>query len=154
MSTNPTGREAVGGELLPVQSSKHKDVEPIVGQLQSQLRVLQLERTAIAQRIGTIRKTIAGLADLFGSDVLRWYLSLLAANCGEICIVMLFVSWKKCAVCLFHGTNTSLKSTSVLFSGTTVRPRGIGCDGVSPRQANHSHSVTSIQLLWRVVCGC
>lgn len=70
-TTNPTGREAVGAQLLPVQSQKHKDVEPIVGQLQSQLRVLQLERTAIVQRIGMIKKTIAGLADLFGSDVLR-----------------------------------------------------------------------------------
>ena len=70
-TTNPTGREAVAAQLLPVQSQKHKGVEPIVGQLQSQLRVLQLERTAIVQRIGMIKKTIAGLADLFGSDVLR-----------------------------------------------------------------------------------
>jgi hypothetical protein len=72
MSTNyPMEGKATGAEPLPVQSPRHKDVEPIVGQLQSQLRVLNLERTAIAQRIGTIRKTIAGLADLFGSDVLR-----------------------------------------------------------------------------------
>jgi len=72
MSTNyPIEDKGTGAESLPVQSPKQKDVEPVVGQLQSQLRVLNLERTAIAQRIGTIRKTIAGLADLFGSDVLR-----------------------------------------------------------------------------------
>jgi hypothetical protein len=72
MSTNhPIGRQTAGAEPPPVQSVKHKDLEPVVDQLQSQLRILKLERTAIVQRIGTIKKTIAGLADLFGSDVIR-----------------------------------------------------------------------------------
>ncbi len=70
MQTNhPIGRDGAGAEPPPVQSLKDEDLEPVVDQLQSQLRVLKLERTAIVQRIGMIKKTIAGLADLFGSDV-------------------------------------------------------------------------------------
>lgn len=57
-------------EVIPLAPARHEELEPVIGQLQSELRVLRVERAAILKRIGTIKKTIAGLADLFGSDVI------------------------------------------------------------------------------------
>lgn len=58
-------------EVIPLAPARHEELEPVIGQLQSELRVLRVERAAILKRIGTIKKTIAGLADLFGSDVIN-----------------------------------------------------------------------------------
>jgi hypothetical protein len=52
-------------------SLKHEDLEPVIGQLESQLRVLMLERAAILKRIGVIKKTVVGLVDLFGPKVIN-----------------------------------------------------------------------------------
>lgn len=53
-----------------VQSTMHDELSPVIGQLQGELQVLNLERAAILKRIGVIKKTIVGLADLFGSGVI------------------------------------------------------------------------------------
>jgi hypothetical protein len=75
--------DATGTELIPVQSARHEELEPVIGQLQSELRVLKLERAAILKRMGMIKKTIIGLADLFGSDVINGELrGLLALQVG------------------------------------------------------------------------
>ncbi|MGA8618177.1 MAG: hypothetical protein WB660_06595 [Candidatus Sulfotelmatobacter sp.] len=71
LTNNPIEREGTDTEPLSVQSPKHEELEPVIGQLQSQLRVLKLERAAIVKRIGIIKKTVVGLADLFGSDVIK-----------------------------------------------------------------------------------
>jgi hypothetical protein len=76
--------DATGTELIPVHSASHEELEPVIGPLQSELRVLKLERAAILKRMGVIKKTIIGLADLYGSDVindeLRGLLALQAAT--------------------------------------------------------------------------
>jgi len=71
--------DATGREPIPVQSARHEELEPVIGQLQSELRVLNLERAAILKRIGMIKKTIVGLGDLFGSDVINGELRALLA---------------------------------------------------------------------------
>jgi len=72
MPTNDLlGHEGAGTESIPVRLTRHEELEPVIGQLQSELRVLRLERAAILKRIGMIKKTIVGLADLFGADVIN-----------------------------------------------------------------------------------
>ena len=71
LTNHPTERERAGSEPVSVQPRKHEELEPVIGQLQSQLRILKLERAAIVKRIGIIKKTIVGLADLFGSEVIE-----------------------------------------------------------------------------------
>jgi hypothetical protein len=72
MPTNkPIHREGTVTESLSVQALKHEGLEPVIGQLQSQLRVLKLERAAILKRIGMVKKIVVGLADLFGSEVIN-----------------------------------------------------------------------------------
>ena len=63
-------QEGTGTQPIPIDSTRHEELEPVIGQLQSELRVLRVERAAILKRIGMIKKTIVGLADLFGSDVI------------------------------------------------------------------------------------
>jgi hypothetical protein len=57
-------------EILSVQSPQFEDVKPVIGCLQEQLRGLRLELATIVKRIVTIKKTVTGLADLFGPDVI------------------------------------------------------------------------------------
>jgi hypothetical protein len=45
------------------------DVEQVVGRIQRELQALRTERAAIAKRIGLIKNTIAGLAQVFGAGV-------------------------------------------------------------------------------------
>jgi hypothetical protein len=83
LTNDTTSREGTGTEPPSVQSLKHEDLEPVIGQLERQLRVLMLERAAILKRIGVIKKTVVGLVDLFGPNVingeLRDFLSLQSA---------------------------------------------------------------------------
>jgi hypothetical protein len=65
------GHEGTGTQPIPIESARHEDLEPVIGQLQSELQVLRRERAAILKRIGMIKKTIVSLADLFGSDVIN-----------------------------------------------------------------------------------
>jgi hypothetical protein len=67
-TNNSPGHEETVTEPMLVLSALHRELSPVIGQLQSELRVLQLERAAILKRIGKIKKTIVGLADVFGSD--------------------------------------------------------------------------------------
>jgi hypothetical protein len=46
-----------------------EDVEQVVGRIQHELQVLRTEHAAIAKRIGLIKNTIAGLAEVFGPGV-------------------------------------------------------------------------------------
>jgi hypothetical protein len=55
--------------MLSVQSPQFDDLKPVIGCLREQLRDLRLELASILKRIMTIKKTVSGLADLFGSDV-------------------------------------------------------------------------------------
>jgi len=71
LTNHPTEGEGAGGEPLSVQSPKYEELEPVIGELQHRLRVLMLQRAAIGKRIGIIKKTVVGLADLFGSDVIK-----------------------------------------------------------------------------------
>jgi hypothetical protein len=70
-TNNLPGKEGTGAEPIPVQWARHEELEPVIGQLQSELRVLRLERAAILKRIGMIKKTLVTLADLFGPDVIN-----------------------------------------------------------------------------------
>jgi len=49
--------------------SAFEDVEQVVGRIQRELLNLRTEQVAIAKRIGLIKNTIAGLAEVFGPDV-------------------------------------------------------------------------------------
>src|SRR5271166_3163233 len=60
-----------GTQPVPLQSPRHEELEPVIGQLQSELRVLKRERAVISKRIGMIKKTVTGLAHLFGPDVIN-----------------------------------------------------------------------------------
>jgi hypothetical protein len=71
LMNHPTEVQGAGSEPLSVQPPKHEELEPVIGQLQSRLRVLKLERAAIVKRIRMIKKTIVGLADLCGSDGIK-----------------------------------------------------------------------------------
>lgn len=51
-------------------ASKPEDLERIVGWIQDELKVLRMEHSAILKRIGVIKKTVTGLADVFGPSVL------------------------------------------------------------------------------------
>jgi hypothetical protein len=88
LANDPTSREGPGTEPPSVQSLKHEELESVIGQLQSQLRVLKHERAAILKRIGVIKKTVVGLADLFGPNVingeLQDFLSLQSAHRSRI----------------------------------------------------------------------
>jgi hypothetical protein len=50
-------------------SGAFEDVEHVVGRIQHELQVLRTEHAAIAKRIGLIKNTIAGLAEVFGPGV-------------------------------------------------------------------------------------
>jgi hypothetical protein len=50
--------------------SKSEDLDRIVNWIQQELKVLRMEHSAILKRIGIIKKTVTGLADVFGPAVL------------------------------------------------------------------------------------
>ena len=60
-SEHAPAAQAFGGEL--------EDVEQVVGRIQRELQTLRSEHAAIAKRIGLIKNTIAGLAEVFGPGV-------------------------------------------------------------------------------------
>jgi hypothetical protein len=68
---DPIGRAETGTKPVSVNTLKHQELQPLIGHLQSQLRVLELQRAAILKRIGTVKKIVAGLAALYGSDVIN-----------------------------------------------------------------------------------
>src|SRR5256885_1025284 len=52
-------------------NSGNGHVEEVVRQAHDELRQLMLQRAEVMRRIGTIKQTIAGLANLFGDGVLN-----------------------------------------------------------------------------------
>lgn len=63
METQP-----IAVQTLPVRGNE--SVEEVVRQAHQELRHLLLQRADVMRRIGTIKQTIAGLANLFGESVL------------------------------------------------------------------------------------
>jgi hypothetical protein len=56
--------------MKPIPNSGTGHVEEVVRQAHEELRQLLQQRAEVMRRIGTIKQTIAGLANLFGDDVL------------------------------------------------------------------------------------
>lgn len=72
---------ALSNTALPPRSSADFPTLPVViKQLQQHLQLLLLEEKALLKRIRLIRHTIAGLADIFGPDILNEELSDSVAN--------------------------------------------------------------------------
>jgi Cdc6-like AAA superfamily ATPase len=61
-------QSAAAMKNIPNSSNGH--VEQVVRQAHEELRQLLQQRADVMRRIGTIKQTIAGLANLFGDDVL------------------------------------------------------------------------------------
>jgi chorismate mutase len=57
-------------EMKPISSDGNGHVQLVVRQAHEELRQLLHQRAEVMRRIGTIKQTIAGLANLFGEDVL------------------------------------------------------------------------------------
>jgi hypothetical protein len=57
-------------QAVSTQDSVNEDIGHVVGRIRSELRLLLLERAAIVKRIGVIKHTIVGLADVFGTEVI------------------------------------------------------------------------------------
>ena len=59
------------GTLRPITNTGNGHVEEVVRQAHDELRQLLHQRADVMRRIGTIKHTIAGLANLFGDEVLN-----------------------------------------------------------------------------------
>lgn len=59
-----------GSLVKPVGSFGNGHVQEVVRQAHDELRQLLLQRAEVMRRIGTVKQTIAGLANLFGDGVL------------------------------------------------------------------------------------
>ena len=57
-----------GGKMVPGTNDSH--VLEVVRQAHEELRQLMRQRADIMKRIGTVKQTIVGLANLFGDDIL------------------------------------------------------------------------------------
>ncbi len=57
--------------VKPMINASNGHVEEVVRQAHEELRQLLLQRAEVMRRIGTIKQTIAGLANLFGESVLN-----------------------------------------------------------------------------------
>ena len=55
---------------MSTQTSGAEHVEQVIGRAHQELESLLKQRAAIIKRIGTIKQTILGLANLFGDDVI------------------------------------------------------------------------------------
>jgi hypothetical protein len=62
------GQNVVSIKTIPMNGNGH--VEQVVRQAHEELRELLRQRAEVMRRIGTIKQTIAGLANLFGDEVL------------------------------------------------------------------------------------
>jgi hypothetical protein len=57
-------------EIKPIPGNGNDHVQEVVRQAHDELRQLLQQRAQVMRRIGTIKQTIAGLANLFGDQVL------------------------------------------------------------------------------------
>ena len=53
------------------QDTNTEDTERVVERIQHELQLLLQERAAIVKRIGVIKDTLVGLADVFGADIIN-----------------------------------------------------------------------------------
>src|ERR1700686_5616963 len=58
------------GTLRPITNTGNGHVQEVVRQAHDELRQLLHQRADVMRRIGTVKQTIVGLANLFGDDVL------------------------------------------------------------------------------------
>lgn len=65
MYSSPT----VGAATAPIQPVRNQNLQMVVERARHQLRQLTLQRQEIDQRIGIIKRTINGLALLYGGQV-------------------------------------------------------------------------------------
>lgn len=56
-------------EPVPALATTVEDTCHVIGRLQRHLQLLLLEQTTLLKRIRLVRHTLAGLADIFGSDI-------------------------------------------------------------------------------------
>lgn len=59
------------GSIKAVERNDVGHVQEVVRQAHDELRQLMLQRAEVMKRIGTVKQTIAGLANLFGDSVLN-----------------------------------------------------------------------------------
>jgi hypothetical protein len=64
------GQKATGS-MLPVERYDAGHVQEVIRQAHGELRQLLEQRSEIMKRIGTVKQTISGLANLFGDGVLN-----------------------------------------------------------------------------------
>ena len=64
-----TGQKA-NGSIRPVERYDLGHVQEVIRQAHGELRQLLEQRSEIMKRIGTVKQTISGLANLFGDGVL------------------------------------------------------------------------------------
>ena len=62
--------QGVSGSMTPVQRYDIGHVEEVIRQAHGELRQLLQQRAEIMKRIGTVKQTISGLANLFGDALL------------------------------------------------------------------------------------
>lgn len=62
--------ERTNGSLKPVERYDIGHVQEVIRQAHDELRQLMQQRAEIMKRIGTVKQTISGLANLFGDSVL------------------------------------------------------------------------------------
>jgi hypothetical protein len=55
---------------VSTKAATTEEIGDVIGRIHRELQLLLLERAAIVKRIGVIRHTIVGLADVFGADVI------------------------------------------------------------------------------------
>src|SRR5690349_3686241 len=65
------GGQKGSGSIRPVEKSDNSHVQEVVRQAHGELRTLLQQRAEIMKRIGTVKQTISGLANLFGDGVLN-----------------------------------------------------------------------------------
>ena len=63
--------QRVNGSIRPVERYDIGHVQEVIRQAHGELRQLLEERAEIMKRIGTVKQTISGLANLFGEGVLN-----------------------------------------------------------------------------------
>ena len=58
-------------EPVPIHAQGASDAERVIGQIQCELQLLLAKHASIQKRIGVIKNTVIGLADVFGPDIIN-----------------------------------------------------------------------------------
>jgi len=70
-SAQKANGSALNGSTKPAERHDTAHVQEVVRQAHEELRGLLQQRAEVMKRIGTVKQTIAGLANLFGDEVLN-----------------------------------------------------------------------------------